>query len=188
MCSQCHQDPSSSEPLKIRKAGLDLCRGCHNAMMNETFARNRLHWPLTDKISCQNCHTPHASKARGLLKGPQLSLCGSCHGDTIERQAKSLVKHPPVQEGSCSKCHRPHSSNNVFLLDNATTIDLCGTCHDWQKHSTHPIGEKVIDKRNKNLTMDCTSCHRSHGSEFKRLAHYDIKMDLCLQCHEKFQR
>ena len=188
MCNQCHQDPSSPDALKTRKEGFELCRGCHNNMMNETFGRNRVHWPVVDRISCQNCHSPHASRDNALLKGTQLSLCGKCHQDTLERQAKSLTKHIPVQEGDCAKCHKPHSSNSVFLMDNATTIDVCGTCHDWQKHSTHPIGEKVIDKRNRNLGVDCESCHSSHGSEHKRFAHYDIKMDLCVQCHEQYKR
>lgn len=188
MCSQCHPDPTSPDALKTKKAGFELCRGCHNTMMNETMGKNRVHWPLVDKSSCLNCHRPHASREDALLKGPQNSLCGSCHGDVIEKQEKSLVKHKPVQEGMCTKCHLPHSSNNVFLLDNTSTINLCGTCHDWQKHSTHPIGEKVADKRNRNLSMDCSSCHDPHGSEHKRFVHYDIKMDLCVQCHEQYKR
>jgi len=188
MCSQCHPEPSSPDALKTKKAGFELCRGCHNNMMNETLGRNRVHGPVMDRISCQNCHRPHASRESALLKNSQLALCGECHQDTIEKQKKSLAKHPPVEEGSCTKCHRPHSSNNPFLMDNVSTFDICGTCHDWQRHSTHPIGEKVIDKRNRNLGMDCTSCHSNHGSEHKRFLHYDIKMDLCVQCHEQFKR
>ena len=188
MCNQCHMDPSSADALKTRKAGYDLCRGCHSNMLNETFARNRMHWPVVDRTSCLNCHSPHASREKALLNDSPIALCGSCHGDTIERQAKSLMKHKPIQEGDCAKCHMPHSSNNVYLLDNTSTINLCGTCHDWQKHSTHPIGDKVVDKRNRNLTVDCLSCHRSHGSEFKSFVHYDLKMDICVQCHEQFKR
>ena len=188
LCSQCHLDPSSPDALKTRKPGYELCRGCHNTMMNETFGRNRIHWPVVDRLSCVNCHNPHASRESGLLKGPQLSLCGTCHQDIVEKEGKSLVKHKPVQDGNCSKCHMPHSSNNVSLLDNTNMINLCGMCHDWQKHSTHPIGEKVADKRNRNLTMDCSSCHSPHGSEHKRFTHFDFKMDLCVQCHEQYKR
>ena len=49
MCNQCHLDPSSPDALKTRKAGYDLCRGCHNTQMNETLGRNRVHWPVVDK-------------------------------------------------------------------------------------------------------------------------------------------
>ncbi len=188
MCSQCHLDPSSPDALKTRKEGYELCRGCHNKEMNEILGRNRIHWPVVDRVSCQNCHRPHASRESALLKEPGGSLCGECHQDTVERLDRSAVKHKPAMEGNCTKCHMPHSSNNVFLLDNTSVINLCGACHDWHKHSSHPIGEKVADMRNKNLTMDCSSCHNPHGSEHKRVTHYDVKMDLCVQCHERFKR
>jgi len=187
-CGQCHVDPSSPDALKTRKEGYELCRGCHNDMMNRTFDRKRIHWPLVDRGSCMNCHVPHASKNDRLLKAPVKAVCGKCHADVIARQEKSLVKHKPVEEGNCTKCHSPHSSNNVFLLDNATTVDLCGSCHDWQKHTTHPIGEKIVDPRNRNLRLDCLSCHRSHGSDQKNFAYFNPKMELCVQCHVEMKR
>lgn len=188
MCSQCHLDPSSPNALKTKRVGVDLCRGCHNAKMNEIMGKKRVHWPVVDRMSCQNCHTPHASRESDLLKTSQLDLCGGCHGDTIERLERAKVKHKPAVEGTCTKCHLPHSSNNVSLLDNTNLINLCGTCHDWQKHSSHPIGDKSIDQRNRNLTMDCMSCHAPHGSDNKRFTWYDTKRDLCVQCHEQFKR
>ena len=65
---------------------------------------------------------------------------------------------------------------------------LCSVCHDWQAHSTHPIGPEVVDMRNQNLTMDCSSCHRSHGTEFEHLSHFDPSGPLCVECHEQFGR
>ena len=97
------------------------------------------------------------------------------------------MKHVPVAAGECTTCHSPHSSDEEFLLA-SDTIDLCGSCHDWQSHSTHPIGEEVVDLRNSNLTLDCVSCHRSHGSDHKYLAPYDPGSELCVDCHEAFQR
>ncbi len=188
MCSQCHLDPSSPDALKTRRSGYELCRACHSNMLNVTFDRTRIHWPLVGKGTCLTCHSPHASKGSRLLKMPVKTLCGSCHADTIERQKKSLVKHKPIEEGNCTRCHSPHSSNNVFLLDNATTVDLCGSCHDWQRHTTHPIGNKVIDPRNRNLAVDCLSCHRSHGTDQKVFAYFNPKMDLCVQCHVDLKR
>ncbi len=187
MCGQCHLEPASPDALRTKKQGFELCRGCHNTMVNETFANNRMHWPVVDKRACLNCHNPHASKEAGLLKASAKALCGTCHADTIERQEKSLAKHKPIEEGLCTKCHSPHSSNNVFLLDNAT-IDLCGSCHDWQKHTTHPIGTKIVDPRNRNLSLDCLSCHRSHGTDQKVFAYFDPKMELCVQCHVELKR
>jgi len=117
-----------------------------------------------------------------------LNLCGSCHDDTIKRQEKSVTKHEPIKLGACTACHEPHASNNILLFKEATVIDVCASCHDWQKHSTHPIGEKVIDKRNKNLTVQCLSCHRSHGTEFKSMIPFQATSELCIQCHIDFKR
>ncbi len=188
MCAQCHPDPASPDALKAKRPGYELCRACHSNMVSETLSRSRVHWPALDRAGCRNCHSPHASRERGLLLRGMKDLCGQCHADAVRRQEKSAAKHKPIAEGKCTACHMPHSSNNVFLLDNTGTIALCGECHDWQKHSTHPIGEKVRDPRNRNLSVDCLSCHRTHGSPFRVFAHADPKMDLCVQCHEEYKR
>ena len=67
-------------------------------------------------------------------------------------------------------------------------LDLCGTCHDWGKHSSHPIGEKVADPRNRNLTLDCMSCHEPHASPYKSFTQRDPDSDLCVQCHAEQRR
>lgn len=187
MCSQCHEEPTSQNPFSTKKAGYELCRGCHSNMINETFSKNRVHWSLLGKKSCLNCHNPHASVENSLLKSPLIDLCGKCHSDAIERQERSQTKHPPIKEGKCTKCHSHHGSDNIFLL-NQPVIDLCGTCHDWQKHSTHPIGEKVKDPRNKNLNVSCLSCHRSHGTENKHFIYFSQISEMCTQCHIQYKR
>ena len=67
-------------------------------------------------------------------------------------------------------------------------VETCGKCHDWLKHSSHPMGEKFADPRNKNLRLQCLSCHRSHGTEYKHLIPYPVTTELCTKCHEKFKR
>jgi predicted CXXCH cytochrome family protein len=141
-----------------------------------------------DRVGCRNCHNPHASPQKALLREPTKILCGRCHADTLARQEKSLAKHPPVDEGNCVACHSPHASDNVFLLNGSNVIGLCGSCHDWKRHSSHPIGEKTTDPRNANLTLDCLSCHRSHGSPFKSFASFDTAAELCVQCHRNMGR
>jgi DmsE family decaheme c-type cytochrome len=188
-CNQCHEGPASATPLKIKKAGFELCRGCHNEMVNTAFSKKRIHWPLVDHRGCLNCHNPHASKQAALLKRESMTkLCGTCHQDTIARQEKAVSKHDPVQEGQCTTCHDPHASNEVLLLTQAKVMDLCGTCHDFAEHSSHPIGEKAIDPRNKNLSLDCLSCHKAHGSDQKRMTHFQFGTDLCVQCHKEVKR
>ena len=187
-CNQCHESATSPKPLALKKQGFELCRGCHNNTVNEMFGKNRLHWPVVGKEGCLNCHNPHATKQAGLLNAAPIKLCGTCHDDTIQRQERSVTKHQPVREGMCMTCHAPHASDNVYLTVQASTLEFCGTCHDYQKHSTHPVGDKVIDKRNKNLAVECFSCHRAHGTEFKKMLPFGTVSELCTQCHLEYQR
>jgi predicted CXXCH cytochrome family protein len=187
-CNQCHEAPSSPTPFKVKKAGLELCKGCHSNMVNEALGKKQLHWVLVGKKGCLECHAPHASAEAALLNGPMITVCGECHSDTIRRQETSLAKHEPVKGGECLSCHSPHSSDVPLLLTNPSVIDLCGNCHNWGEHSTHPIGEKTVDMRNRNLNVNCLSCHRSHGTEFKKMIPFATSTDLCVQCHERFKR
>jgi len=188
MCNQCHDEPTSANPLRVKKDGFELCRGCHNTMMAGALDKNRVHWPILSKTGCLSCHSPHAAPRKGLLKATQLVVCGKCHADTVERQNRSVTKHEPVKSGECTSCHDPHSSNYPLLSKQASIIELCGSCHDWMKHSTHPIGEKVKDPRNKNLTVQCLSCHRSHGTDYKNMIPFPTTTELCVECHEQFRR
>ncbi|HXI03569.1 MAG TPA: cytochrome c3 family protein [Candidatus Saccharimonadales bacterium] len=183
MCSQCHVDASSPDPLKTRKAGFEICRGCHSDVLNEISTSSRVHWPAVNAVACLNCHSPHASKQEHLLVKPVKPLCGTCHQAMMESLEKAAVKHPPAEDGECATCHSPHASNTVFLLNESGIIEQCGSCHDWKNHTTHPLGEKAIDPRNKNLTVDCMSCHQPHGSPFKAFTLKNPDSDLCVQCH-----
>jgi DmsE family decaheme c-type cytochrome len=205
-CAQCHEAAGSPTPFKTKKPGYELCRGCHSRMVNETLGKNRVHWPLLDKTGCLNCHEPHASSQKKLLAGEMVSLCGKCHVDEMELQRKlaekekqenaaakgrvirGVLTHSPVREGNCDACHASHASDNVFLLQQASIIKLCENCHDWSKHTNHPMGEKVIDPRNKNISMQCLSCHMSHGVGYRYLISFPTVTDLCVQCHKKYKR
>ena len=206
VCNQCHEAANSPDALKTKKTGFELCRGCHSSMMNDTFNKNRIHWPLVDKVGCLNCHEPHASKEKKLLLGDSKSLCGKCHSDTMEMQVKlaerenqekagakgrvikGALTHNPVQEGSCEACHASHASDSVFLLKEPSVVKLCENCHDWSKHTSHPMGEKVVDSRNKNITVQCMSCHRSHGTGYRHMIPFPTVTDLCVQCHKQYKR
>jgi predicted CXXCH cytochrome family protein len=122
------------------------------------------------------------------MRGGMVQVCGACHADTIKRQELSPTKHEPVRDGKCTACHEPHSSTAALALKKPDVVEGCGTCHDWLKHSSHPMGEKVVDPRNKNLRLQCLSCHRTHGTEYKHLIPYPTTTDLCTKCHEKYKR
>ena len=59
----------SAQPFALKKEGFELCQGCHYEMIDKTFGKDRLHWPLADKTGCINCHTPHASEDSGCCAG-----------------------------------------------------------------------------------------------------------------------
>jgi predicted CXXCH cytochrome family protein len=188
MCAQCHPAADAPDALKTRREGYELCRGCHSGMVNVTMGKNRVHGPLLSGEGCLSCHRPHASSGKALLSGPAGQVCGNCHADTVRRHERSETKHKPIQDGDCSACHDPHASDAGFLAKKASTFELCAGCHEWQKHSSHPIGEKAKDPRNPNATLDCRSCHRAHGSEYEHMIPFATISDLCVQCHEQYMR
>jgi len=195
-CSQCHYGPRTGKGTGVRKEGEDLCLECHQQMLEETRNKNRVHWSLQDDKACLNCHNPHATKQSGLVKGPLSEVCGSCHADTVELQKWSRSnpenKHlcEPVRAGNCIVCHEPHASDQLLLVrERNVSIELCGKCHQWEKHSSHPLGSKVIDQRNPNLTVECVSCHKGCGTENNPLMmHYPTIVEMCVQCHTDRKR
>lgn len=187
-CDECHEGTAASDPFALKDEGYKLCEGCHYEMVVDTLNKKRMHWPVVDKVGCINCHAPHASPQDFILKAPMLELCGQCHEDTIARQARSETEHPPIADGECYECHSPHSSNEVFLLTEDTVIGVCAECHDWENHSSHPMGEKTIDTRNKNISVQCLTCHRTHGTEYEHFIYFERSNDICVQCHDKYRR
>lgn len=187
-CAQCHESATSSTPFATKQQGFELCKGCHGEMVNAVMAKRHLHWPAADKTGCVNCHNPHASRQDKLLKSATPHLCGGCHADTLKRIGALPVKHAPVEGGTCSACHSPHGSDGVHLLNQPSIIQTCSACHDYETHSAHPIGDKVIDPRNKNLRVDCASCHKGHGTEHKWMLLAPTNVELCTQCHKQYAR
>jgi predicted CXXCH cytochrome family protein len=187
-CDRCHEAPTSPTPFATKQAGFELCKGCHSDMVNATMAKARLHWPVADKRGCVSCHNPHASRFPKLVRAAGAQLCRDCHADTVARIAATPVKHAPVGEGNCLACHSPHSSRGVLLIDQPSIDAACSVCHDYSQHSAHPIGEKAVDPRNPNLRVNCLSCHKAHGTEFKRMLLAGTNVELCTACHKKFVR
>lgn len=187
-CTQCHAAPDSATPFATTQAGYELCKRCHGDMVTATMAKARLHWPVADANGCASCHNPHASNHDKLLKAGTANLCGSCHADMMRAFAGAKVKHAPATEGQCVTCHSPHGANGLHLVDQPSVVELCTSCHDYEKHSAHPIGPEAVDPRNKNLQVGCLSCHKAHGTDFKWMLLTSTTLELCTQCHQRFGR
>jgi predicted CXXCH cytochrome family protein len=190
-CTQCHVKADAPDAKRTKKQGTELCKECHRDSVESIFTKNRVHWPLTDKTGCLNCHSPHGSRQKKLLEESVRGTCGRCHKDTVELQQWS-INNPkntnlcePVKTGSCISCHSPHAADYLLLMPNASISNgICGKCHEWETHSTHPIGEKAIDPRDKNLTVECLSCHKACGTGNKpNMMPFETTYDLCIQCH-----
>lgn len=193
-CMACHESPTAPDPLKIKKQGAELCNECHKEMVSGIFQKKRVHWALFDRKGCLNCHNPHATTQKKLLKGSIIKVCEQCHSDTVEQQKLSMNNQKdnrlcePVKTGDCTRCHSPHASDNFLLITKPSlSFDLCGGCHQWLTHSTHPIGEKVVDQRNKNVTLSCLSCHKIHGTK-PNMLHFEPTYEMCIQCHIERKR
>ncbi len=153
------------------------------------MAKKRLHWPAADKTGCVNCHNPHASKLANLLKADTPELCAQLpHRHPRPHRSGVQSKHAPVDSGMCVSCHSPHSADGVYLVDQPSINTLCAQCHDYETHSAHPLGDEAVDPRNKNLRVDCLSCHKAHGTNFKQMRLAETDLELCTRCHKRFGR
>ncbi len=188
MCGQCHQGDPSSGTIPHAVGSYEMCRECHRKTVDDALQSANIHWPVLDKDGCLMCHDPHASDQPQLLSEPMLDLCGNCHSSVIARQQQSKTKHEPVLEGKCSACHSPHGSDHPYLFKEAKEMEVCAECHEYQRHSTHPIGEEVKDPRNANVTLDCSSCHRAHGTKYEHMFPFATTTFLCIQCHTDMRR
>lgn len=151
-CGSCHLPHGGSTHL-IRSMSLDLCLGCHEDVAHSLTQNTRLHTAIKEAKSCLDCHVPHASYTKNLLKGRVGRMCVTCHDKVIETDSgedlqniKELLltkkyRHAPALEGQCQECHVSHSLENQRLLfakyptnlyaeGSKNTYRLCLKCHD----------------------------------------------------------
>jgi len=171
-CRECHSGNSG-------KISQEICLECHDEIKEELFSS---HSHLLDRggNSCTNCHSPHAGDTKALLKQKQLLVCRKCHNDTFKRHEDSRYKHKATA-GRCNVCHAIHGSDEIALLKGDAN-KVCLPCHPNQGQFSHPVGEKVKDPRNNQMTT-CSSCHNPHGTNFKGNLKLSGQEELCIQCH-----
>lgn len=165
-CTDCHNPMTKGSATGLlAKAGItETCFTCHQQQRAEFNKRS--HMPVTEgKMSCEDCHNPHGSNTRPMLKADNLNqLCYTCHA---EKRGPFTWEHAPVRE-NCMNCHSPHGSNNEKLLTVARPF-LCQQCHTHVQHPNDlvtkgntPAGG-ATDPRGAN--RNCQNCHAQiHGS------------------------
>ncbi len=166
-CLDCHSIHQTVNPL-------NSCKGCHE----EVYAQFDLpsHHPVREgRMSCVDCHNPHAATEFQLNTHGRLNdLCTQCHQ---KQEGPFIFEHAPVVE-DCSLCHSAHGSvpNNLLTANEPT---LCLQCHEFHFHAAllspdgpidvggtereNPFGDQSM---NVAFTTKCSQCHSQvHGTD-----------------------
>lgn len=165
-CSDCHNPMSRLSPEGLLAKGSinEVCAGCHQDIRAK-FNR-RSHMPLPEgQMSCVDCHNPHGTLTRPLLKTDTVNTtCYTCHA---EKRGPFLFDHAPVR-ANCLNCHDPHGSNQQTLLVMPMPM-LCQQCHTMTRHPNDLQTRAGVgsgpgpDER--LMGRSCLSCHANvHGS------------------------
>ncbi|HET9033897.1 MAG TPA: DmsE family decaheme c-type cytochrome [Dokdonella sp.] len=165
-CSDCHNPMAkfSAEGSMAKASINDTCAQCHKDIRLQ-FNR-RSHMPLPEaQMSCDDCHNPHGSITKPLLKTNTVNeTCYQCHA---EKRGPFIFEHAPVRE-SCLNCHTPHGSNQHALLV-APVPFLCQQCHSHQRHPNDLQTPNSLATGNnpdeRIMGRACLTCHANiHGS------------------------
>ncbi len=203
-CLECH-DPHTAEykSLLHLDAKMDLCLDCHDdekeIIKHSKFKHGGVN---TSKKRCLECHNPHATKHKYLLKKDRVQTCLNCHDEEVKsdedggmlmNMKKHLTENPnwhkPIKEvekkGGCSACHAPHGSNNFSILRKSFTknfyADLvnkeffCFKCHEEKK-----IKKQYIKSDEHNITS-----FRDGDVNLHYLHVNDRKGRSCRACHDE---
>ena len=169
-CTSCHTMHTKDRVLtKVTQP--EVCFACHKQQrvdVNRTFR----HPILEGKVACSDCHNPHGSIGRALMKRDSVTdTCYQCHA---EKRGPFVHQHDPVTE-DCSICHNPHGTVADSMLKIRMPF-LCNSCHTphgpaipqlrGQPGGTTPPPATISGKHNVLLTMGrgCLNCHTQiHG-------------------------
>lgn len=192
-CTKCHDPHQSDTPRMLKGASVnELCLKCHdrkNAAQGATkfIDMNARFKHKAAEKSCLECHDPHTSNYKPLLKKEVgLEFCLDCHSSLkdhkdMRKWINSVrYKHGAVTESKnkCLECHDVHASNHANLLKK-DSVQTCLQCHDRELKSQEDGGMLLNMaqhlKENPNWHKPirepggkeggCGACHDPHGSD-----------------------
>ncbi|MDD2790961.1 MAG: cytochrome c3 family protein [Sulfurimonas sp.] len=204
-CLECHDAHTAEyKSLLSLDAKMDLCLDCHDEVKEKTTHSKFKHGGVnTSEKRCLECHDPHATKHKNLLKKDIVATCLSCHdkeiksdedGGMLINMKKHLEENPnwhkPIKdakkEGGCSACHDPHGSDNFSILRKSFTknfyADLenkdffCFKCHTEKKITT----QFITTSKEHNITA-----FRDGEVNLHYLHVNDRKGRSCRACHDE---
>ena len=171
-CTSCHTLHSQDKVL-VKITQPEVCFTCHKqqrAEVNRTFR----HPILEGKVACSDCHNPHGSISRALMKRDSVvETCYQCHA---EKRGPVVHSHEPVAE-DCSLCHNPHGT----VADSMLKVRPPFLCH--QCHTPHGgVIAQVRGQRNTEVLPGATAAQLT-GTTSGRSAIYVTQGRGCMNCH-----
>ena len=168
-CTSCHTMHSPDKVL-TKLTQPEVCFTCHKqqrAEANRTFR----HPILEGKVACADCHNPHGSIGRALMKRDAVvDTCYQCHA---EKRGPFVHNHGPVTE-DCTLCHNPHGTVADSMLKLRPPF-LCHQCHT-------PHGGNIAQVRGQNQELAKYGPLLSATSGGKSGINYTQARG-CLNCH-----
>ena len=169
-CASCH---TMHQPDKVlaKQTQPEVCFTCHKQQRVEVMRTYR-HPIMEGKVTCSDCHNPHGSIGRALMKRDSVvETCFQCHA---EKRGPFVHPHDPVTE-DCALCHNPHGTVTESMLKIRPPF-LCHSCHSPHgalipslrgQPGTPAVGTALSGKGGSNSTQGfgCRNCHTQvHGS------------------------
>ena len=162
-CVDCHTIHTKKDPIMTSSGQTQFCFTCHKKQRAE-FARASVHPVRFGQMYCTQCHNPHGTFSRSLLRtATKNDTCYRCHA---EKRGPYLWNHAPVSE-DCGICHEHHGSVQKPLLKKRPPY-LCQQCHSMAAHPSFAYDSSALTSPGNNtfmLAKSCLNCHfQVHGS------------------------
>ena len=178
-CGACHDSHGSPNTYYLSKVGSELCFTCHTEKQDDFHDKRFSHAPA--EVDCVNCHDPHTSPSRFQLHSPVPELCFGCHVDKKDHILNATTDHDALQtKKKCLNCHDTHFADFPKQLKDAP-MTLCLQCHDKEQQSEDGmlmnIKQWLADNSEWHGPIrqkDCSACHNPHGSRSFRILKRDF--------------
>jgi predicted CXXCH cytochrome family protein len=136
-CDSCHEGRFD----KLASGGPPaLCLTCHGDV-GELAQKAKVPHAAMQMVGCNECHNPHASPQRRLVKSPGAGPCETCHADQVAGPGESA--HEVIATFGCGACHEPHGGAQAKMLRQSGNA-LCLACHDARNHKADPKQPGVV--------------------------------------------
>jgi len=165
-CTSCHTMHQPDRVLS-KQTQPEVCFACHKQQRVEVNRMFR-HPILEGKVACSDCHNPHGSIGRALMKRDSVvETCYQCHA---EKRGPFVHPHDPVTE-DCALCHNPHGTVADSMLKVRPPF-LCHQCHTPHGGNVAVLRGQggvtsITGKSGVNITQarGCLNCHTQiHGN------------------------